>query len=166
MRSLVEVARLGPNAVPALIEALQTGSPGVREFAAQGLAMFNDPAARPALDQALADTDELAPVRIYALKALRMLGELEPVEKYKDYVFDAERGVRGTMSGALEWKGQVSAETVRKELAEYDLTKLNSARIGHLAPDFELTSFSGETVCLSDFLGKQNVVLRYFKLDY
>ena len=40
MQSLVRLARAESDAVPALIEALKTGSPTTREFAAQALAMF------------------------------------------------------------------------------------------------------------------------------
>lgn len=37
--------------------------------------------------------------------------------------------------------------------------------VGSLAPDFELPSQTGETVRLSDFVGKQPVVLYFYSKD-
>ena len=79
MQSLVRLARVGPAAVPDLIEALKAKSPTTREFAAQALAMFAEPTARPGLERAL--TDDYSRVRIYAIGALSMLGPLKPAAR-------------------------------------------------------------------------------------
>jgi hypothetical protein len=163
MRSLVQIANLGSDAVPPLVAALENGSPTAREFAAQALGMFNDPRARPALEKAVEDPKPT--VRIYAVQALRVMGPLQPAERWEKLRSDPDRGVRSTVAGALDGKEQPSAEAVRTAQAGYDLTKLDSARIGEVAPDFTLTDLSGKTYRLRDFRGKE-VVLRYFKFDY
>lgn len=164
MRSLTQLAKIGPAVVPALADALKTGSPSTREFAAQALGMFAEASARPALEQALKDPK--ATVRIYAIRALRSFGPLTPAKRYEKMTSDPDRNVRATIRSALERKDKSNADALRRAWAEYDLTKMNTARIGKPAPDFALTTFGGKRVKLSDFRGKQTVVLRFIKLDY
>jgi peroxiredoxin len=38
--------------------------------------------------------------------------------------------------------------------------------IGQVAPDFCLESHQGKKICLSDYLGKKNVVLAFFPLAF
>ena len=38
--------------------------------------------------------------------------------------------------------------------------------IGELAPDFSLTSQSGELISLHDYLGRKNVVLYFYARDF
>src|SRR6516165_4098676 len=74
MGAWVGLARIGPTAVPVLVEALKGGPPATRELAAQALVLFADANTRAALERALAD---LKPgVRLYAIQALSMLGPL------------------------------------------------------------------------------------------
>jgi hypothetical protein len=53
---------------------------------------------------------------------------------------------------------------LRKALADYDLTQMESARVGKLAPDFALTDATGETYRLSQFRDKI-VVLTFIIFD-
>jgi hypothetical protein len=165
MQSLVRLARVGPDAVPDLIEALTAESPTTREFAAQALAMFADPAAQPALEAAL--TDEYSRVRIYAIRALSMLGPLKPAARYEEIAASDPNyfGVRSMADLALRRKDQPNPAALRKTWASYDLAKRDSARVGDLAPEFSLAGHSGKTHQLSDFRGK-TVVLTYFLFDY
>src|SRR4029077_9909747 len=91
----------GPATVPMLVEALQKGSPSTREFAAQALALFAEPDARPALERAVADPD--ARVRIYAIQALSMLGPLASTKQYEEIARSdpSKWGVRPMMAAAL-----------------------------------------------------------------
>jgi HEAT repeat protein len=164
VESLVGVAKIGPAALPALVDALGAGSPRTREFAAQALAMFNDARARPALEKAAHDPKST--VRIYAILALRMLGALEPAEKWEKLRTDPDRGVRSTVAGALDCKDAPNPAALRQAWATYDLTRLGSAQVGRLAPEFTLAAHSGPSVQLADFRGKKDVVLRYFRFDY
>ncbi len=43
---------------------------------------------------------------------------------------------------------------------------LGGAEVGKPAPDFCLPSSRGETVCLKDFQGNDNVVLLFYVLDF
>jgi cytochrome oxidase Cu insertion factor (SCO1/SenC/PrrC family) len=42
-------------------------------------------------------------------------------------------------------------------------TELERVAVGTMAPDFSLLSLDGETFTLSDFLGKKNVVLVFYR---
>ena len=50
-------------------------------------------------------------------------------------------------------------EAVRKELLEYDLKRLNTARIDQAAPEFTLLGDDGKPHRLSDARGKKHVIL-------
>ncbi len=66
------LARIGPAALPGLIDALKNGAPPVRGRAARALAQIADPAAIPALIAALDDEHPI--VEYYADLALQKLG--------------------------------------------------------------------------------------------
>ncbi len=165
MESLVGLVKTGPEAVPVLVEALRTGLPSTREFAAQGLVLFADSNTRPPLERALADPKP--GVRLYAIQALSMLGPLPRSKEHERILTDDPTvfGVRPMMAAALERADRPSQAEMRKALAEYDLRNLDSARLGQTAPDFTLTDFTGKTCRLSQFRGK-TVVLRFILFDY
>jgi HEAT repeat protein len=166
MEALVSLAKIGPPAAPVLVEALKDGRPATREFAAQALVLFADANTRPALERALADPKP--GVRLYAIQALSMLGPL-PRTKENERILKgdpAQEGVRTMMAAALERADRPNQAEFRKALADYDLSKMDSARVGELAPDFTLTDFTGKTYRLSQFRGKKTVVLRFILYDY
>ena len=55
-------------------------------------------------------------------------------------------------------------DKLRKTIAEYDLSQMDSARIGKMAPDVELKDATGKTHRLSQFRDK-TVVLAFIVLD-
>lgn len=69
------------------------------------------------------------------------------------------------MAAALERADRPNLAEMRRALAEYDLRSMDSARLGHIAPDFILTDYTGKTHRLSQFRGK-TVVLRFILFDY
>jgi hypothetical protein len=165
MEALVRLAQIGPAAAPILIEALQDSKPATREFAAQALVLFADSTVQPALERAL--VDPTPGVRLYAIQALSMLGPL-PRTKQNERILTTDPsifGVRPMMAAALERTDRPNLAEMRKALAEYDLRKMDSARVGQTAPDFTLTDYAGKTVRLSQFRGK-TVVLRFILFDY
>jgi hypothetical protein len=166
MKALVEMAKVGPKAVPVLVEALKTGSPSTREFAAQALVLFPDSSNRPALEEALAHPNPQ--VRFYAIQALSMLGVLPPSDLHQRILTSdpSTFGVRPMMATALTPGDRPSAVELRKALADYNLHSMYSARIGGIAPDFTLLDFTGKTYRLSQFRGKKTVVLRFILYDY
>jgi HEAT repeat protein len=166
MEALVGLAKVGPPAAPVLVEALKDGEPATRKFAAQALVLFADANTRPALERALADPKP--GVRLYAIQALSMLGPL-PRTKEHERIRTSDPafwGVRPMMAAALERADRPNQAELRKALADYDLRKMDSARVGELAPDFTLTDFTGKTYRLSQFRGKKTVVLRFILYDY
>jgi HEAT repeat protein len=166
MEALVRLAKIGPPAVPVLVEALEHDSPEVREFAAQALVLFADSNTQAVLERALADPK--SGVRIYAIQALSMLGPLAPTEPHMQILKNdpSKWGVRPLTAAALERADLPNQNELRKELADYDLRNLDSARIGRTAPDFTLTDFTGKSYRLSQFRGKKTVVLRFILFDY
>ena len=166
MEALVRLARAGPAVVPVLAEALHKGPPSTRELAAQALVLFAEPGTRPGLERALADPK--SGVRLYAIQALSMLGPLPRTKEHERILTSdpAFWGVRPMMAAALERTDRPNQAELRKVLADYDLSKMDSARVGELAPDFTLTDFTGKTYCLSQFRGKKAVVLRFILYDY
>jgi HEAT repeat protein len=165
MEALVNLAKIGRTAGPILVEGLKHESPQTREFAAQALVLFADSKSQPALERALADPKP--GVRLYAIQALSMLGPLARTKEHERILTEDPTvfGVRPMMAAALERTDRPNQAEMRKELAEYDLSKMDSARIGELAPDLTLSNFTGKTYRLSQFRGK-TVVLRFILFDY
>jgi HEAT repeat protein len=166
MEALVGVARIGPAAVPVLVEALKSGRPATREFAAQALVLYADAKTRPALERALADPK--SGVRLYAIQALSMLGPLPRTKENERILRDdpSDDCVQPMMAAALERADRPNQAELRKALADYNLGNMDSARIGELAPDFTLTDFTGKPYRLSQFRGNKAVVLRFILHDY
>jgi HEAT repeat protein len=165
MEVLVGLAKIGPAAVPVLVEALKDGQPATREFAAQALVLFADAKTRPALERALADPKP--GVRLYAIQGLSMLGPLPRTKEHERILTEDPTffAVRPMMAAALERTDRPNQAEMRKALAEYDLRNMDSARLGQTAPDFTLADFTGKTYRLSQFRGK-TVVLRFILFDY
>jgi HEAT repeat protein len=166
MESLVRLAKIGPAAGPTLVDGLKHESPVTREFAAQALVLFADSTMAPALEQALADPKP--GVRLYAIQALSMHGPLQRTKEHERILKEdpAFWAVRTMMAAALERADKPNQAKMRKELASYDLSTMDSARIGEVAPDFTLTDFTGKPHRLSEFRGKKTVVLRFILFDY
>jgi hypothetical protein len=162
MAALVNLVRAGPDAVPVLLEALQTGPPSTRELAAQALVFVADPATRPALDKSLSDQE--SSVRIYASNALSMFGRLKPTEQYRRLREQDKWAVRRHMAFALERDDQPDPDALRKVLAGYDLARMDTARLGQLAPDFSLTDVRGQTYRLGQFRDKKPVLLLFLTI--
>jgi hypothetical protein len=83
MECLVNLIRIGPTAVPDLIECLKNekAPSGTRAIAAQALGFLADPRARPVLLQAIEDQD--GGVRADAEKALGRLGRVKETPKLR-----------------------------------------------------------------------------------
>jgi hypothetical protein len=158
MEAFHQLACLGAKCVPMLTDALAKGEPDTRTFAAQALALLADPDSKQALPPALKDSH--AAVRLYALDALSMFGKLEATEellRLRDK--DPNVDVKAHARFALERDDKPQPEAIRKALTEYDLSRVDTARVGKLAPDFTLTDALGKTHRQSDYRGKNPVVL-------
>jgi hypothetical protein len=72
---------------------------------------------------------------------------------------ESNRDVRMHIGYAIERKQKPAEITIRQKLIDWNFEKIDTAKIGQLAPDFELTAATGEAVRLADFRGKKAVVL-------
>jgi HEAT repeat protein len=164
MEALVGLARQGPDAIPLLLDALQRGSPSVREFAAQVLAMLAEPATKPALLAALADTEH--GVRVHAIKGLTMFGPLELTDEQRQLLEqDSHWMLRHYIGIAVARDDTPDPQAIQRALCEYDLGQMDTARVGHMAPDFSLADATGHAHRLSDFRGQKTVILEFHPGD-
>jgi hypothetical protein len=162
MECLVALAKAGQAAVPVLVEALKSRAPETRAFAAQALGFLAEPSARVALAQAVGDREQL--VRLHAIKSLGRLGRLKAVPRYRQIADkDESVGIRFEMTFALTRDDKAGPEAIRKALSRYDLTRMDSARLGKAAPDFALSDASGKTWRLGDFRRRKSVVLVFLQ---
>lgn len=158
MTAYQKLAVMGEKAIPALTDALANGEPETRVFAAQALGLMADPKAKPALEAAL--KDKTPAVRLYALDALGMFGKLTPNDELRAMKEkDANRDVKAHVGFALDRDDKPDPVAVRKLIAGYDLARMDTAVVGKVAPEFELTDATGKTYKLADFKGKKAVVL-------
>jgi hypothetical protein len=164
MESLVGLAKAGPAVAPVLVKALKDGSPLAREFAAQALAVVAEPSTRPALVRALEDPE--AGVRVHAVKALTMFGPLELTDRQRQVLEDRSHWMlRHYIGIAMSRDDKPNPSAIRKALSEYDLSQMDIARLGHLAPDFSLPDAGARSYRLSQFNGQKMVVLEFHTGD-
>ena len=153
-----ELVRGGEGSVRALVETLRDGDAGMRVFAAQTLGFLGPVAPRAELVAALGD--EETAVRLYAVDALGMSGAKGLTELLTPMkAGEPDRDVKKHIDYALLRGGVTVDAEVAETLLAWDPRMIDSAVVGEMAPDFQLTALTGETFRLSDFRGKQAVVL-------
>jgi len=157
-RALQVLVKHGKEAVPALEEALEKGDVPARILAAQTLGYIAPHASRGMLRKAIA-SDPVPAVRLYAVDALGMHGGDEAEFFQASLDKEGNRDVKLHLKYALERKSEAIDPAVIRTLVEWDPAKISSAEVGKPAPDFELETVSGKKVRLSQFRGKQAVVL-------
>ena len=151
VQSLQSIARVGAGTVPILLETLKTGSPSARIFAAQSLELVVEQEHKPALRQLLSHPD--SEVRVYAVRALCMLGNIELTEEQQSLIGgeNAYWMLSHYITSISKRSKVPDSLPIRKALIGYDLKKLDTARVGRVAPDFVLTDNQGKTHQLSQY---------------
>ena len=105
-------------------------------------------------------------VQLYLIDSLGMQGQqdlkdvLGPMSERLD-----NQDVRKHISYAIERGAKGLESGIRQSLAEWDPATIDTAQIGKLAPDFELTDVNGKRIRLSDFRGKKSVILVFIYGD-
>lgn len=163
-----ELIALGKPAVPKLIEACSDSNQHVRLLAAYVLGCLNDRSAIPALMRIVSD-DSYAPARLAAVEALGRLGAKEALSVVQAATEDQSSYVRNAAKWALPraMKGEDIGDTLQKlAKSNFDKSQIATAVVGKAAPDFSLIADTGETVRLSDFRGKKQVVLVFMLADW
>jgi HEAT repeat protein len=163
-----ELIALGPPAAPKLIEACVDSNQHVRLLAAYVLGCLNDGSAIPALMR-IVSSDSYAPARLAAVEALGRLGAKESLSLVQAATEDKSSYVRNAAKWALPrvMKGEEVGDALQKlAKSNFDKSQIATAVVGKAAPDFSLIADSGETVRLSDFRGKKQVILVFMLADW
>lgn len=148
------------NPTGELQKVLKDGSTYERILAAQAIGFVaSNNSAREALEHA-AEHDPDPAVRLYAADSLGMLGGRDSDELLRRSEGSEKNGdVKRHLRYALEREGQRIDASIVDALKTWDANQINSARLGSVAPNFELVSLTGKHVRLSDFRNQKSVVL-------
>lgn len=159
MTALCELARLGEELQPLLLKGLEDQDPEIRLLAAQAMGYFSDPSQADRLQKVMREDPE-GTVRVQAALSRVMIGGPISEDLVREVTrLDPVKMVGSRLELAITREAEPRGDTIRKALASYDLTTMDTARLGQLAPDFELTDQAGQTHRLSDYRGKKSVVL-------
>lgn len=164
MRVMRELVQHGRASVPLLLETLKTGNAPQKILAAQTLGYLGAEVPTEPLVAALkAETD--AAVRLYLVDTLGMIGKADAVDWTELLKGEQNRDVRRHVAYVEQRKNKSLDPRVVESLKTWDVRQINSATVGQPAPGFVLQSAQGESVRLSDFRGKQAVVLVFIYGD-
>lgn len=173
MLAMHGIATNGKNAVKPLVVALQEGTTPTRILSAQLLGFLAPHVPRDALITALSGDPDAA-VRLYAVDALGMQGGQTLIKslgpRKREELLDTFKQPRGWgglknadvvshINYAIERGEQGMDESVYRTLVEWNPSTIDSAKVGKPAPEFALTTVSGKKYRLSDFRGKQAIIL-------
>jgi HEAT repeat protein len=166
MRTLVRLSKAAGGAKEALFETAKNGELPERVLAAQALGYLGVDLP-PKLLLELLREESNATVRLYLLDALGMAGGASDVSDALGQWRDQERNgdVRKHIGYALERGSKKVDPTILRTLRQYDPLKIATAQIGAAAPDFRLATVDGKPTRLSQFQGKQAVVLVFIYGD-
>lgn len=165
MLAMQGIAANRSDAVPALLKALAEGDEPTRILSAQVLGYLAPAVPHGNLTVAL-NNDANAAVRLYAVDSLGMQGGLDLTATLAPLQQQETNGdVRKHIAYALQRKMAPIDPKIVRSLVKWDSAQIDSAKIGKPAPDFELTTVSGKSYRLSDFRGKQSVVLVFIYGD-
>ena len=164
MRTIQDLVLHGRKSVPVLLKALKSPNDALRILAAQtlGYLTFEVPV-EPLLEAARSDKNPS--VRLYAVDALGMQGHAGEIDWQAIRENEKNGDVRKHIGYAVERKNSGLQQAVVETLTQWDIQSINTASVGKKAPDFELTSATGKKVRLSDYQGKQAVVLVFIYGD-
>jgi peroxiredoxin len=149
----------GPDSIGPLVQALESGTPPQRIFAAQALGFLGaDAPLEPLLKAAQSDDDPC--VRLHAVDSLGRRGDSNTTVDWQSLrTKESSDDVRTHIAYAVERGEQGFGADELAKLRAWDPATIDTAVVGQQAPDFELASATGETIRLSDFRGKHPVVL-------
>mgnify|MGYP001258226273 CR=1 FL=1 len=151
--------QIGEASVEPMRKLLRHEDASQRALAAQVLGYLPARAAREDLLRAAREDAEPV-VRLYAIDSLGMLGTDGLNIDWKALADQQKnRDAKRHVTYASERANNPIAKAVIDQLTSWDASQMDTARVGQLAPNFELSSVSGEKVRLSDFKGKSAVVL-------
>jgi len=164
-QTLQGLVRSGKAAVPTLLDTLQNGDVPARVFAAQTLGFLAPDAPADKLVELLKSEPDRT-VRLYLVDAIGMHGAAANSVDWDAFLrSEKDRDVKRHVSYVQERDGKPVDPDVIEQLKTWDASTIASAVVGQPAPDFTLKSVPGATVKLSDYRGKQAVVLVFIYGD-
>ena len=162
--TLKQLVAGGEASIPALEKSLTNGNAPTRILAAQAIGYLASSANIEKLTE-VAKNDTEPAVRLYAVDAIGMSG------KGKDVDWDAltknekNRDVLMHINYAKSRGAAGVEKSVTASLAQMTDESIDSAKVGQPAPEFTLNSVDGTKFSLSQFKGKQPVVLIFIYGD-
>ncbi len=165
MLAMQGITAYGKDGVASLVASLTNDDTPTRLLAAQTLGYLAPNVPREPLVEALKNDPDAA-VRLYAVDSLGMqggkdLGKTLTARREKERNRDSKKHI----GYAIERKKEGVDPSIIDSLIKWDNKQINSAKIGRPAPDFQLATISGAKYRLSDFKGKQAVVLVFIYGD-
>ncbi|MBI3837335.1 MAG: HEAT repeat domain-containing protein [Planctomycetia bacterium] len=159
MTAFQSAVQFGERAVEPVRQLLRDEDASKRALAAQVLGYLPARTAREELLRTAREDAEPA-VRLYAIDSLGMLGTDGLNVDWKALADQQKnRDAKRHVTYASERANNLIAKEVIDQLTSWNASQMDTAQVGQPAPDFELSSVSGEKVRLSNFRGKSAVVL-------
>ena len=154
----------GKASIPALEKALTSGNAPTRIVAAQAIGYLAPLANIETLTE-VAKTDAEPAVRLYAVDAIGMSGKGKNVDWDALAKNEKNRDVLMHINYAKSRGTEGIRKSVTASLAKMTDDRIDSAKVGQPAPEFTLNSIDGTEYSLSQFKGKQPVVLIFIYGD-
>ncbi len=166
MTTLIKLSKAGSGAKDQLLESVRHGELPERILAAQALGYLGTELSTTQLLDLLREESNPS-VRLYLVDVLGMVGKASEASDSLRQWRDQERNgdVRKHIGYALQRGTNRVGPDVLKSLRQFDHGRIAMARIGKPAPDFHLKSVDGKEIQLSQFRGKQAVVLVFIYGD-
>lgn len=158
MTTIQALVRAGEQAVPALEKHLENEHTPTRILAAQAISYLARHADINKLQQLFRNEPDPA-VRLYLVDALGMSGQGSDVDWPALVENEENRDVLKHIGYARERKDSAVPDSIIETLVNWDSETIDAVKVGESAPDFVLSSVDGTEIRLSDFRGKQPVVL-------
>ena len=163
-RTLKQLVAGGEASIPALEKYLSTGNAPTRILAAQAIGYLGPLANIEKLTEKV-EIDIDPAVRLYAVDAIGMSGHAKDVDWDALAKNEKNRDVLMHINYAKSRGAEGVEKSVTTSLADMPEEKIDSAKVGEPAPEFTLNSVDGTKFSLSQFKGKQPVVLIFIYGD-
>ena len=163
-KTLKQLVAGGEASIPALEKSLTDGNAPTRILAAQAIGYLAPSANIDKLTEIFKNDDEPA-VRLYIADAIGMSGRGKDVDWDALSKNEKNRDVKMHINYAKSRGATGVEKSVTASLAKMPDAQIDSAKVGEPAPDFTLNSVDGTEFSLSQFKGKQPVVLIFIYGD-
>ena len=162
--TLKQLVAGGEASIPAIEKALTDGNAPTRILAAQAIGYLAPLADIKTLTE-VAQNDTDPAVRLYAVDAIGMSGHGKDAQWATMISNEKNRDVLKHINYAKSRGAEGVEEAVTASLAQMPVEQIDSAKVGEAAPDFTLRSVDGTEYSLSQYKGKQPVVLIFIYGD-